>query len=140
MNEVSVILDDPSSQNDNQFFEIVTATEGSVDFAFKSPPDFENPVDLDSDNDYTVSFTALCDGARHSENFTVRVNDVLFPLEIAESPQENSLSLLRQTQYENEIYGFQLDVTDYENSDTNKDLLFLTSDKFGFLPYSLEQS
>ena len=138
VNEVSVILDDPSSQNDNQFFEIVTATEGSVDFAFKSPPDFENPVDLDSDNDYTVSFTALCDGARHSENFTVRVNDVLFPLEIAESPQENSLSLLRQTQYENEIYGFQLDVTDYENSDTNKDLLFLTSDKFGFLPYSLE--
>lgn len=136
--EVSIFLDAPSAQNDNQYFEIINSAAGSVEFAFKSAPDYENPVDLGADNDYTVSFTASCDGIPHSENFIVRVNDVLFPLEIAESPNENSLSLLRQTKQENEIYGFQLDVKDYENTDTNKDLLFLTSERFGFLPYSSE--
>ena len=47
--ESTIELDSSSEKNDNQFFEIIDTTVDSVVFAFKSPPDFENPVDLGSD-------------------------------------------------------------------------------------------
>ena len=64
------------------------------------------------------------------------MSDVKLPLIIEDQPKENKNSLLSQVVEENNIYGFQLKIKDEENMGTNKDLLFLTSSKFGFLPHS----
>ena len=61
--EVNLSLSTETSDNDNQFFEVTgTSSDNSLKFAFQVPPDFENPVDLDGDNNYTVAVVAECAG------------------------------------------------------------------------------
>ena len=133
--EVNLSLSTETSDNDNLFFEVTgTSSDNSLKFAFQVPPDFENPVDLDGDNNYTVAVVAECAGSTTTQLFTIRVDDVLFYPEIKSVPADNSSSLSNQVVSENESYILKLDVEDPENSEEHKDLLFLTSTNFGFMP------
>ena len=75
-----------STDSDSQKFEISPEKRGpnekrwqELQFKSDNVPDYENPVDADTDNDYKITLAYGVDGVTHNHDVTVRVTDVKAP-------------------------------------------------------------
>ena len=75
-----------STDADSQKFEISHEKRGpnqqrwqELQFTSDNIPDYENPADADTDNDYKITLAYGTDGATHNHDVTIRVTDVKAP-------------------------------------------------------------
>ena len=75
-----------STDSDSQKFEISHEKRApnqqrwqELQFKSGNTPDYENPADADTDNDYKITLAYGSDGATHNHDVTIRVTDVAAP-------------------------------------------------------------
>ena len=75
-----------STDADSQKFEISPEKRGpnqkrwqELQFKSDNVPDYENPADADTDNDYKITLAYGTDGVTHNHDVTIRVTDVKAP-------------------------------------------------------------